>query len=233
MTPSAHRFLRVIGLCAIATAGSCSITPDVSPGARMMDGTYNHPILVEPSYRSLKVDFVPQMGGMTPQAAAQLDGFVADYRARGTGSIAVSVPASLEAQGMIDLFAGHINRMGIPRDRILVSTRDTPTGDMRVEVNYVSYKAALPRACGDWSEDLSFTLDNRMAPNFGCAVQQNLAANVADPRDLMSPRTMDLSSGARRTTIMGLYEQGKVTQAEKKTADAGVEQSAGASRVGD
>jgi len=232
MTANATRFLRIFGLCAMAAAGSCSVTPDVSPHAMLKDPAANHPILVEPSYRSLKVDFVPEAGGMTPAAAAQLDAFVADYRARGTGSIAVSVPAAPEAQGVIDLFASHINRVGVGRDRILVATHDAPPGDVRVEVNYVAYEARLEKPCGDWSENLAFTLHNRTPGNLGCAVQQNLAANIADPRDLLSPRTMDPSSGARRTTIMGLYEQGKPTQAEKKTADAGVEQSAGASSLG-
>ncbi len=225
MTHSTQRIVRLLGICAIAAAGSCSVTPDVAPGAIMNDPAVNHPIFVEPSYRSLKVDFVPQMGGMTPQAAAQLDAFVADYRDRGTGSIAVSVPAADGAQGAIDVFAGHINRMGISRDKILVSTRDTPTGDMRVEVNYVAYQARTERACGDWSENLSFTMHNRTAANFGCAVQQNIAAMVADPRDLLGPRGMGESDAARRVTVIEKYRLGEITSSEKRKADLSNEQS--------
>lgn len=225
MTASPTHFLRILGLCAMAVTGSCSVTPDVRPGALMHDGAANHPIFVEPSYRALKVDFVPQMGGMTPAAAAQLDAFVADYRDRGTGSIAVSVPASPDTQGMIDVFAGHINRMGIARDRILVATHDARPGDMRVEVNYVAFQARTDRACADWSENLAFTLHNRSPANFGCSVQQNIAAMVADPRDLMGPRGMGESDAARRVTVIEKYRQGEITSSDKRKGDLGNEQS--------
>ncbi len=223
MTP--NTIIRIAGFCAIAVAGSCSVTPDMAPGAIMHDPTANHQIMVAPSYRSLKVDFVPQAGGMTPVAAAQLDAFVSDYRDRGTGSIAVSVPASAQTQGMIDVFAGHINRMGIARDKILVATHDAPMGDMRVEVNYVAYQANVAKACGDWSENLSFTMHNRTPANFGCAVQQNIAAMVADPRDLISPRGLGESDAARRVTVMDKYRQGEITSSNKRKGDLNNEQS--------
>jgi pilus assembly protein CpaD len=217
--------LRIFGFCALMAAGSCSVTPDRSPGAAMPDPTVNHPILVEPSYRSLKVDFAPDHGGLTPAAAAQLDGFVADYRDRGTGSIAISAPANDSAQGAIAFFAGHINRMGIARDKILVATHDAPNGDMRVEVNYVSYQARTTKDCGDWSDNLALTYRNDTPRNFGCAVQKNIAAMVADPRDLLGPRAMGESDGSRSVTIMGKYEQGEITSATKRKVDLNNEQS--------
>lgn len=220
-----QNMLRIAGFCSLVAMGSCSVTPDRDAGAIMPDPAVNHPIQVVPSYRSLKVDFVPVQGGLTPAAAAQLDGFVADYRDRGTGSIAISAPANETAQGAIAFFAGHINRMGIARDKILVATHDAPTGDMRVEVNYVAYEASTPKDCGDWSENLSFTAHNATPRNFGCAVQKNIAAMVADPRDLMSSRPLGESDGVRRVVTMGKYEAGEITSANKRKADLGNEQS--------
>jgi pilus assembly protein CpaD len=217
--------LRIVGFCALMAAGSCSVTPDRNPNALMPDAAVNHPVRVEPSYRSLKVDFAPAHGGLTPAAAIQLDGFVADYRDRGTGSIAISAPANESAQGAIAFFAEHINRMGIARDKILVATHDAPNGDMRVEVNYVSYLARTEKACGDWSENLAFTAHNDTPANFGCAVQKNIAAMVADPRDLMGPRPMGESDAARRVTVLGKYEAGEITSANKRKADLSNEQS--------
>jgi pilus assembly protein CpaD len=216
---------RVIAFSSLMAAGSCSVTPDRNPDALMPDGAVNHPIRVEPSYRSLKVDFSPAQGGLTPAAAAQLDGFVADYRDRGTGSIAISAPANEIAQGAIAFFAGHINQMGISRDKILVSTHDAPSGDIRVEVNYVSYQARTEKECGDWSDNLAFTAYNDSPRNFGCAVQKNIAAMVADPRDLMGPRPMGESDGARRVTVMGKYEAGEITSSNKRKIDLNNEQS--------
>ena len=218
----AHLLQALIG-AALLTAGSCSTVPGPDHAAVITpDGAANHPITVEPSYRSLKVSYTP--AGLSGADAAQLDAFVADYIAHGNGSIAVSAPATASAQDVIQYFAGRINQMGISRDKILVATHDAPDGDNRIEVNYVSYQAHTDK-CGDWSDDLSFTMDNGTPKNFGCSVQQNIAAMVADPRDLLGPRTMGESDGARRATVLGNYEQGKVTAADKRKGDLGNEQS--------
>ena len=130
----------------------------------------------------------------------------------------------------IAYFADRINAMGVSRDRILVSNHDAPNGDFRVELNYVSY-LAHSQPCGNWSEDLDYTLDNGTPKNFGCAVQQNVAAQVADPRDLAGPRPMDDANATRRTTVVGKYQGGTVTQADKHSTDAANEQSGTSSDV--
>src|SRR5262249_32626804 len=91
---------------------------------------------------------------------------------------------------------------------------------------------ARTQACGDWSENESYTLDNRTPRRFGCSVQQNIAAMVADPRDLLGPGRMGPVDTMRRSTVMEKYEKGEITQADKHTADKANEQSAVASRVG-
>jgi pilus assembly protein CpaD len=220
------------GLCLVSVlvAGSCTAqAPDATHMA--MGGTANHPISVEPSYQSIKLYYSPADSGIQPADQARFNSFVSNYEAHGNGAIAVNAPAGMNSQAMIGFFAQRINDMGVSKDRILVATHDAPDGDMRVEINYVTYQARTD-ACGDWSQNLAITFDNDTPRNFGCAVQQNIAAQIADPRDLLAPRDMDPSSGARRATVVTKYEQGTVTQAEKHTADSAVEQSAGASRVG-
>jgi pilus assembly protein CpaD len=118
----------------------------------------------------------------------------------------------------------------VPRDRILVGTRPD-AGDGRVEIGYMAYTAHV-EACGqDWSKDWGDTADNQPPPNFGCSVQHNLAAMVADPRDLVEPRQMDASDATRRATVAGHYEKGEVTQADKRTSDKPTEQSGISSSV--
>jgi pilus assembly protein CpaD len=46
---------------------------------------------------------------------------------------------------------------------------------------------AYTKPCGDWSEDLSNTGRNDVMPNHGCAVQANIAAMLADPKDVVTP----------------------------------------------
>ena len=218
MTP--QTVLRLFTAAVLIGLGSCAVTPDKTPGTTMPDGVVNHPIMVEPSYRALKLDWSPE--GIAPAEEIQLNAFVSDYLAHGNGSIAVSAPAVMNGQNSAAWFAARINAMGVSRDKILIASHDG--GDMQVEVNYVSYQARTEK-CGDWSEDLAFTLDNSTPKNFGCSVQQNIAAMVADPRDLLGPRPMEPDDAARRAIVIGNYEQGKITQADKHKTDASNEQS--------
>jgi pilus assembly protein CpaD len=46
-------------------------------------------------------------------------------------------------------------------------------------------------------------------------VQHNIAAQIAEPRDLVGPRPATPSDATRRNTVLDNYEKGKVTAAEK------------------
>jgi pilus assembly protein CpaD len=104
--------------------------------------------------------------------------------------------------------------------------------DGLVELGFMTYKAHVEGcASPDWSTNWGDTADNQPPPHFGCATQNNIAAMVADPRDLIEPRVMDASDATRRNTVMGHYEKGEITQADKHTVDKPVEQSGTASSV--
>jgi pilus assembly protein CpaD len=219
---------RAAALASILVAGSCSVSNgDV---AISEDGAHNHPITVEPSYRELKVYFAGGADGMSAEDAAKFDAFLADYRLHGNGSLGISVPGGAPSRAAITFFGERAAATGISRDRILVSTHDVANNDLRVNVSYIAYTART-QACGDWSENEAFTLDNQTPRNFGCSVQQNIAAMVADPRDLLGPGGMGPVDTARRAAIMDHYEKGEITQADKHTFDKATEQSAGASAI--
>jgi len=221
--------LRAAALVSILAAGSCSVTND---GVMVSeDGARNHPITVEPSFRELKVQFAGGADGMNAEDAAKFDAFLADYRVHGNGSLGISVPNGTPGRAAITALAERAAATGISRDKILVSTHEVANGDNRVDVSYIAYTAHT-QACGNWSEDEAFTLDNRTPKNFGCSVQQNIAAMVADPRDLLGPGAMGPVDPVRRATVMDHYQKGEITQADKHIAGKAVEQSADASSIG-
>ena len=211
---------RAAALLSILVAGSCSVASDGTPNALSEDGDRNHPITVEPSFREMKIQFAGGSAGVSADDAAKFDAFLADYRTHGNGSLGISVPNGAPSHAAITFFAERAAATGISRDKILVSTHDAANGDFRVDVSYIAYKASAD-SCGDWSKDLSYTLENDTSPNFGCAVQHNIAAMVADPRDLQGPRPMDGGDGNRAATVLGNYEAGKPTAAEKAAAQSG------------
>jgi pilus assembly protein CpaD len=210
--------LRAAALASILVAGSCSVANDGNTISE--DGSSNHPIMVEPSYRDLKVQYAGGSGGMATDDAVKFDAFLADYRAHGNGSLGISVPNGPPSRAAITFFAERAAATGISRDKILVSTHDVANGDYRVDVNYITYSAHTD-SCGDWSENLAFTAENVTPKNFGCSVQHNVAAMVSDPRDLIVPRGFDTGDGNRAATIIDNYEQGKPTSAQKTPDQSG------------
>ena len=83
--------------------------------------------------------------------------------------------------------------------------------------SYLRYVAEAP-ACGDWSTNLAHEPMNLPYPNFGCATQRNLAVSVANPADLLGPRSETARSSERRDFVWNKYVHGDPTGA-RKSAD--------------
>ena len=155
-----------------------------------------------------------------PDDSQHFDDFVADFMQRGNGSISITVPSGRDSSATISYFGERMASAGIPRDRILVGTREMAGGDSRVEIGFISYRASTA-PCGDWSTSWTDTASNHPTPNFGCAVQHNIAAQVADPRDLMGSQPLAAGDAARRAVVYDNYKNGKPTAATKTEDQSG------------
>jgi pilus assembly protein CpaD len=216
--------LRIASLLAVLLAGSCSeFNADDQPTQLWEDGAANHPITAAPVYRALKL---PDSETLSPGDVADLSAFVDDYLTRGNGAISVSVPASAYSSRVITAFGERLADLGVPRSHILVGVQNLTGSEGHVEVGYVSFEAHTD-ACGSWPEDAGLTFQNAPLPNYGCAVQHNIAAQLADPRDLTQPRGLGSPDAVQRMQVFNKYEQGQTTQAQKTQA-----QSAAVSDVG-
>ncbi|HTI88364.1 MAG TPA: CpaD family pilus assembly protein [Alphaproteobacteria bacterium] len=223
MTPTMKDVFRVASLLAVLAAGSCASPSNT--GNLMDDPTANHPLTVEPNYHALRVGFSGSDAGLMPDDSQRFDAFVADYIQHGNGAISVSAPAGRDASVAIEYFGERLAAAGIPREKILVGTKDSPDG--KVEIGFIGYQASAG-SCSDWSANLAFTLDNQVSPNLGCSVQHNIAAQIADPRDLIAPRAMGPGDAARRAFVYDNYKQGKPTGAEHSTEQSGAVSEVGA-----
>jgi pilus assembly protein CpaD len=219
MTPSTRNFFRAASLLAVLAAGSCA-DPINDASGLYDDPDVNHPIQVQPAYHTLHLPFSAPDAGLMPDDSAHFDAFVADYMQHGNGAISISVPAGRDASFAITYFGERLANAGVSRDHILVGSREVAGGDGKVELGYIGYGVATTR-CGDWSSNLGYTASNRVSPNLGCAVQQNIAAQVADPRDLIAAQPLAAGDAARRATVYDAYRQGKPTGADTKPEQSG------------
>jgi pilus biogenesis lipoprotein CpaD len=89
----------------------------------------------------------------------------------------------------------------------------------RVELVMERYLVTLP-ACPDWSRQSGTDFSNQPHSNFGCATQSNLGMMVAEPKDLVSGRTLAPADGVHQAEGIVRYRTGKVVELQEQKVDA-------------
>jgi pilus assembly protein CpaD len=75
-----------------------------------------------------------------------------------------------------------------------------------IRVSYVAMRAQTTR-CGRWPDDLMKDSENKHYANFGCSYQNNLAAQIANPADLLGPRKQTEIDAENRSRVIDVYRQ--------------------------
>jgi pilus assembly protein CpaD len=164
---------------------------------------------------------VPVAGStISAEAVTQLNEFGADYRALGHGPLMVSTPtgsndadaAARVAQAVrMQLVDNGVSFAAIAGGTYEASGKPTAP----VVLTFTRYAAAAPDCKPLWKANIGNALDNRVTENFGCSVNANLAAMIADPADLNGPRAEDPRDAARRDVVLGKYREGEPSGATR------------------
>jgi pilus assembly protein CpaD len=159
--------------------------------------------------------------GLTPQQRAEVLAFADHSRASDAGNsrLVISAPGGAENEVAAMHAVRQIRRIltdyGFAESSIAVEAYHAEQGrEPPVRVSYLRYVATGPE-CGSWPTNLAYEPNNLPYPNFGCATQHNFAAMVANPADLLGPRTESDRSGERRDTVWDKYAHGESTTAQK------------------
>lgn len=221
---------RVAALSVVALSITACRLGD-EPGAHVagwaaVDARQRHPIIVSEQPAHLSVRVSRGSAGLTPQQRAQVSDFINRYSARdsGNGRIVVAVPSGsaneVAAMHAVADLRYLVRDFGIS-DANLAIQPYRAGGDAPIRISYARFVAEGPD-CGDWSTNLAEDPRNVPYPNFGCATQRNLAVQVANPADLLGPRTQEPGSAERRDTVFDKYVKGDTT-VSKKDADEKVQ----------
>lgn len=220
--------LALVLVLATATLAGCKSLEE--PGAHVagltvIDPSERHPILVSQQPTSMSLSIPAGSPGLSASQRAQVTDFLRHFRAgdAGNSKLLIAVPsggpnevAAMRATGQLN---GLIKEAGFADNAVQVRPynggRDTSAP---IRFAYMRYVAQGPH-CGTWPTNLAREERNLNYPNFGCAQQANLAAMIANPADLVTPRTMDPADAERRSIVMDKYRQGKATGSEKGADD--------------
>jgi len=190
-------------------------------GWALISPDQRHPILVseEPATHAIRI--ARGSNGLTPYQRASVADFIGRYRAvdAGNSRLSIAVPsgtpneiAALRAVADVREIASHF---GIDESRIAIRPYSSRhAGDAAIRVSYTRYVAEAPE-CGEWPTNLADDRRNLPYPNLGCATQRNFAMQVANPADLLGPRTMTPAVAERRDVRWEKFKQGDVTIAKR------------------
>jgi len=207
----------VIAGATIVLSGCGANRDGMTTGSIPDDYRTRHPITVTEVEHTLDLPIASGDRNLSINTKDTIAGFTQDYLSMSSGTIQIMVP-----QGSPNAAAASIMRKqiraeligkGIPAPRIIETTyQAAASGDAApVRLSFVA-STAVTDQCGQWPEDLADnTVMNRNWHNFGCATQNNLAAQIANPMDLIAPRGMAPIDAARRSKVIGLYREGKDT----------------------
>jgi pilus assembly protein CpaD len=212
------RFASIAVSFAALALAACVSTPPTDPLVSN-DVRVRYPIVVTPGMRTLRLASNNQGAQLDPNMSAQLMEFVSDYKGTGVGSLSLAAPPNWDATSRA--LADRIVTMGVEPHRILVGVDPAPQPGREITLTFIRYVTET-QPCGNWSVDLNTTYNNVAMPNTGCATQQNLAAMIADPRDLVAPKPLGPADAGRALTILDRYRQGLPTPAQQTEEQSGV-----------
>jgi len=89
-----------------------------------------------------------------------------------------------------------------------------------IAVSEVEYRTVRETCNRTW-DNLAQTANNGVQSNFGCAVTANMAAQIADPRDVAAPQAATPSDAGRKVTVIDKYRKGEVTSSAENDAARG------------
>ena len=213
-------------LLALVAVGAAGCRHDVGApqvaGWSLVDPAQRHPIIVSQQPQTIEVNVAPQARRLSPRQRADVLDFVHRARASDAGNsrLVIQAPSGGDNEIAAMNAVGEIRQMvsdnGFAESSIAVEAYQGGRFSAPVRLSYLTYVAEAP-TCGYWPTNVADQRDNANYWNFGCANQRNLAAMVANPADLIGPRTEGERYGDRRDVTFDKYVRGEHTGADRPT----------------
>ncbi len=214
---SSWRPLSCAALFLAATTSLAGCGVNYASNDTVPPGDYHtrYPIVVADAPTTLNV--YPIDGALDQQSIDNIRAFAQRYREFGDGRIVILAPAAERGHDAraIDQIRRALAGAGL---RGYVSVGAYPNAEANraspIRLAFQGLKATVQGRCGEWPDDLASggSIDgwkNDSYPNFGCATQSTLAAQVDDPRDLAQSRAGGPGDVTMRLRAIGDVRDGK------------------------
>ena len=210
------RFAALALFMMTAAISGCAGSPDgMTTSAISDDYRQRHPIVLAEKEHHVDIPVATGDRRMTTGARDTVRGFAQDYRAHASGTVEILAPGGAHSPAVSALrrqIRQELVASGIPSARIVDNYYQAggPGDAAPIRLRFTA-TTAVTNACGQWPDDLADNaFDNQNYYNFGCATQNNLAAQVANPTDLIAPRAMTPIDADQRSKVIDNYRSGSV-----------------------
>jgi len=223
----------IVGGISLALCGCNTVDRTETSSIPMDDYRVRHPIVLSETSRTLDIFPVGGSSRIDSRSAHQVEEFAQLYRQVGEGPILILYPVGPGLAGRVQVDAiRYALEAGGARAQVRVGSYPVVNPGLAspVRLRFTGLKAKVPTPCGEWPSDLASGStvqgwDNKPYWNFGCSNQAVLAAQVADPRDLVGPQAetpMDTAMRARGIETIRKGTDPSTTWQTKTTAISSV-----------
>ena len=209
---TARLFLPLLAAGAVALLGGCASRDSITVGAIPDDYRTNHPIVIAEKNQTIDFPVGVTDRGISQGQKATFEGFLSEYDRRTAPPMTILVPAGAANDVAANVAAKALRRValnnGVPSNRVTIASYQAtyPDAASPVRVSYTVMRAQTDR-CGRWPDDVLNTAENKHYTNFGCSYQNNLAAQLANPADLLGPRKQTEIDAENRSAVIDVYRQ--------------------------
>lgn len=227
---SSSRLLRpalpVLTVAAMALLAGCAMQPrdSITVGSVPDDYRTNHPIIIADKEQTLDLPVGAGDRGATRSQRRSIEGFLSKYDRTAAPVLRIMAPAgaanSVAASEAARSFVGIAKSNGVPADRIVITSYQAGAADVSAPVR-LAFMAmvASTNKCGEWPKDLGDTTENKNYANFGCSYQNNLAAQLEDPGDMIGPRKQTPIDAQNRDAVIDVYQNAPLDREFRETFD--------------
>jgi len=221
-------------LAATVAVAACKTDRAVVTGSVPLEYAERHPIRIVEAEHSVQLLIGSGRGDLTADQRAQVASMAGIWRRQATGRLYIDVPKGSPNERAAAYAAREVKSLlqasGVPPSAIAAKVYPASAdnfGPVRIAFARIEAQAG---PCGAWPEDIGPSIvpttgpmpaywDNRPYWNFGCASQQNLAAQIVNPEDLVQPRAVTQAYAPRRQTVIEKYRRGENPSGKYETDD--------------
>ncbi|RZI99608.1 MAG: pilus assembly protein CpaD [Brevundimonas sp.] len=207
------RNLTLIAAAALLTLGACATPGDSGPPP--VNSLARYSLQVEPGVD--RIALAVRDDGLSANQRAALSDLAGRYVESRADWLRIEAPAGEDPVAAAQAYAVRdaLQNMGVPGERIMVVGYSAPDPRAPVLAGFAVLRPVITN-CANEPRAMESRYSNRSSPGFGCAITANMAAQIADPRDILGHRPVSPPDSGRAAVVFDNYRKGQNTSAPQE-----------------